>query len=653
MAGFGYIPELAIGGDKYNEEKKTYMFISGVLGYNGGMFTGINGYSYVALPSKSYCLTSAITHGSISSLSQNLFYAQEFIGNNYNDDTKSQGYAMADLYGTISEYSSIYALDEVSGLVKQTIGTIQLYIPTNLSGKVSRSVENGKIKFSPFECANKSALTDNITKAEYHYFVITSNLSEISDLTIGANKYVSGRSVATGKVEITISWTSGSTKYFVGNNSGVLSNIQLKTGADNTANVIALVNNNNGIITNCYVYGLSQANHTLCNTNNGKIYSSASSIKFIPNTVDAKLYGLVLTNNGEIKDCYSSSFGYTENSRYVTTIYGFAGDNSGTIQNCAYFIPDVMKYDNVFGGNAINNTGKIANCYSGNLPDALLRRSTIWTEENGNIQIKGIKEPAGKIVIKASFNGVEVSSIASLKANVNYYAVYNMNYSLSYNYEFYVSEPVGYNVVRINNSKDFVDYINSLPNGTIPNETLVVLTNDTSTKSNEIKMNTSELSKITISTNAGIVGINTNGSANIVLDFSASGSGASTDKQQLTHELITSNSGILAGITIKNLSLVTTTQGGAFAPIMNNFGVISKVNLENVSVSSTVRYQVAGFVAHNNSGAVISNCRLTNLWLASQSYVNTICTVNRGYITNTSSSYVGYRGNLLLSGVNY
>ncbi len=691
--------------DTHNETN-GFVYISGIIGYNKGIFTGSYGYSYIDLPKKTNAEVSAVTNGMVSVVDESVFYTQEFLGNNYNNDNKFIGFAMGDLHGTVSKYSNIYKLvDSNAFAIKQgnevlvlegveSIGTVQLFVPSTLKGLICSETKS-------FDKFNPNVISSSITNPTLPktYNVIINNLTNETINTIPAGYVVSGKTLDNGyKVEIYIEnsgSSTSSTKYFVTNNNGVLSNVYLKLGQSSEGsqeiNDVALTSTNNGLITNCYVYGLTSCNYVFALNNNGKIYSSASAAKYVKtktNDIYNYLFAFVQTNNEDavISDCYSSSFGYTESDRtkYITKV-AMVHSNDGTIQNSAYYLPEEMAYDNeLIGFNNPNNVddnvnkGEILSCYVGELPKNLLNRKTKFYEENSHIQILGFKDVSGAIVIRlyiSTDNGAnwnEISSVKQLQEDISTYTTSDNvndnkpNYTLKYEYDFYVSEdkmPV-YNVVRICNSYDFESYINGLTGGYISENTIVMFTNNLSksTNSYRIQIDPTRLNEINVSKGAAIIGINTSTiesekDKNIILDFSKSydSSKGTYEQQSMLHSFIKDNRGVLTGFDIHNIIFSTISENAtlAFAPIITNSGVINNVNLENVFVTSAVRSHVAGLVARNEEGAKIKNCIISGLSLSSRRYVNFICTSNVGFICLetvkcTSSSI---KGNIYIQGV--
>ena len=668
------------------------MHLSGVVGYNRGVFYGSNGYSYSQLPKKEHCVTSSITHGSIASTTTNVYYAQEFVGNNYNSDIKFVSFAMGDLYASISEYSSIHKVlenqedkDNTSSMIPNTIDAsnkinIVLPMPKGLVGKISRNDDNSKFVVKNINLSNANNL------AEYN--VIAENLTNVTIGAISDSQIVSGRTGENGKTTISITANNPTTTYFVNENQGVLSNVYLNCGDEGSANNVALVKDNFGLITNVYVYGLSLCNHTIAYNNGvdetkgtGRIYASASSIKFTPkNLVDDEdgyvdigtlsdpfLYGLVKINAGMISDCYSSSFGYTEDHNFKTNIYGFANENTGTIQYSTYFIPDVMLEDNVCVGQVVSNgsgenKGKIKSCYSQeSMPETLIKRSTIWTKDTSQVRIIGMNEKKGSIVIRVyiTIEGKEqqeITGVEALKKAVAKALTEGKKYTLDYKYDFFTDTTTPkYDVVRITNGQAFVDYL-SANNYTIPQDTIIMFTDivvedksHNKSWSNEITI--SGLTKaITVSHSSAIIGISSNvtgGFAGMVLNFSE-GEGENMKKQTLMNAFIDYNRGLLEGICIKGLKLDMAGKAmsgkAAFAPILVNLGVIHNVCFDNVDVMASQMSCVTGFVGVNDEGGIIKDCQTNNVYIQTGKICYRVCYKNEGTISNVTSKSVAHAG---------
>ena len=86
-----------------------------------------------------------------------------------------------------------------------------------------------------------------------------------------------------------------------------------------------------------------------------------------------------------------------------------------------------------------------------------------------------------------------------------------------------------------------------------------MFTNDLSktTDSHRLAINASRLKEINVSQYAAIIGINTEGSENIILDFSSKYDSATStyEQQSMTHTIIQDNRGVLTGFDIHNLHI--------------------------------------------------------------------------------------------------
>ena len=687
ITNFVTLNNLTSGVDVYDDSKdgkEAYSCISGVLGYNGGLFTGKYGYSYVELPKMTNAITSSITHGLIATNCKNIYYAQEFIGNNYVADTYFKGYAMADLYGTVSEFSPIYSLleeddDTPSKMKKNNIGTLEIVVPESLDGCYVNAETN--TKFNPRSLNGEGISDTEIVSSDNKYNVIIANLENKTFTSLGENNIISGRNTENGKVVITISALDG-LKYFVGTNNGVISNVYLNTGLEivkdgnKTANNVALVEKNNGLITNVYVYGVTTCNYTIAETNDGRIYASASSVKFLQMAEKTALYGLVVNNGSDssktgakISDCYSESFGYTESNDYKTNVYGFAKVNYGSIEYSYYYIPQDMMYDNnnlgYVEGIKVGATDKIdektvnknSTWYNNPKPSSLIKRSNIWVEEESKVNLIGITDPVGSFVIRVLFNGVEISSVSDLKDKINNASSDKSNiqpYKITYDIDFYVDKEnlPSYKVVRITNSDDFIKYLATLTDGCIPTDTIVMFTNDNSKlpqNSHIINMDATNLNKISILDGSAIVGVNMAGTDDkITLDFKPM-NGKEDEKQNIMHEFISSNYGVIAGLKITNVKFTSVTDNSElpFAPIVQNIGgVIDNLEFVNIDVVSNIRPYVAGIVGNNTNDGLVSNCVIDNIYLSSRTFINEICINYESidqFVNNrkVSSSYSG------------
>lgn len=615
------------------------IYISGVIGLNNGVFIGQNGYSYIELPKTVNTQTYSITNNSLSSSCDKVYYTQEFVGNNYDTDSNFVAFSLADLYGEISEFSNIYDLKD-SGFEEVSKNTISIYIPLILSDYASGIDTTISSKYDLTKIEDNS-----ITISEDKYYVILTDIDSVSFGSIPTGAIIAGRSTESGKVILTLSSSknASSTSYVVGANNGVLSNIYLKTHYDNDEALnVALVNENNGVITNCYVYGKSTCSYTLANTNNCSIYQSASSIVIYVNN-DADLYGLVNVNNGIISDCYSSSFGYSASSKYVTNVYGFAQTNAGTIQNSFYYIPEIMLYDNVLKGFAKDSTSEnaiIKNCAQNTMkPSFVSSRSGVWTEELDSstnayhAQIRGFKDIVGSIVLRVYANSqelIEEITIQSLKND----CINGSEIDFSYEITFYQDDLPDYSVVRIANADELISYINSLDNGYIPANTIVLITNDIN------NVNASLLNSISLNNNAMIIGINSP-----VISFA--------EGYSLSKALINTNNGMIANIQFKDLKIdYLDNANGKFAPILSNNGLLYEVNFDNLTLFASNSEYVAGICLSNASSGVIANCVSQYYNISTRKWYCLVCYKNAGSILNSSSLDGIASGSLYPYGVN-
>ena len=212
------------------------------------------------------------------------------------------------------------------------------------------------------------------------------------------------------------------------------------------------------------------------------------------------------------------------------------------------------------------------------------------------------------------------------------------DYTLSYDYDFYVAstDKPKYNIIRISEGSDLVDYINSTTNGFIPSNTIVLLTNNID-KSNTISLDASQLAKISLNSTSAIIGINTMSSDKIILDF-----GNTT----MEHALFGTNNGLISGIDIRNLTIKSLVSSSTFAPITSNNGIICDIELHGIIVRGTGCDNVAGLVSTNTRNGVIYNCILEGMIVYSSKWVNMICSSNLGVIEDTICYSITYTGDL-------
>lgn len=582
---------------------EQYMYISGILGYNGGIFKSVNGYSYVELPTLSNGTTSSITTGSINSNSKNIYYAQEFIGNAYFSDTLFESYAMADLYDTISEYSPIYSLvkELKNGFNADKIGNIQLPVPVNLKGVISKtSTDSGGTRFdldSNLNTSGKYRVIMTDVKAEEGANYISQLISSLT-----GNQVLSGRSTSSGKVTVTFNYSENIT-YFIGTNEGIISNIYFSLGTSNPNNM-AIVSTNNGLITNCYVYGLSSASYPIANTNNGRIYQCVTAIK----TTNPVICGFANSNNGQIYDCYSRSFAYNHTAEF----YGFVKEGNENIKYCAYNIPEGLE------GLHVNLTELPLNCYKDKAPKDLIARSAVWYQEGDTIQIKGMTSRLGDLQynVVVYLDGEDISTASQLKAKLREKMINGQDINLTYSYDFYSDSNNKYTAVLITNATEFISYINGLNNGCIPNNTIVLLTNN-------ITIDASKLSTFSLSETSMLIGVG----GNITINFADE-----NNKTIMNHSFINQNKGFISGITLENIEFYYNLVSNSFAPIVDNLGIIYNVNYKNVIIRAINTNWVAGLVYKNEANGFIKNCTLTNIAISAKESAKEIVYNNLGLV---------------------
>lgn len=646
---FASIGEITL--NKLDYDTKLYpTYISGVLGYNDGVLVASNGYSYVQLPRgediTTICLS--IANGVVSS-ANNVYYTQEFVGNSYHIDILFGSFAMADIYYVandvsnhyISSYSSIYALNDNDVMMQiEKIGDMGLYIPSSLAGRNYFKRTGSSDKFHP----NKiTSLSNSTINTQYNVII-----NSISQCTVGnkvsKNCIVSGRSISTGKVVLGLNSVNTNTiKYLFAENNGTLSNVYICVTGNNTSaiNKYSLVQTNNGYITNVMVYGITSANYAIAETNNGYIYSSVSSIKYSP-VVDSDnkttpLYGLVNVNKGVISDCYSSSFAYVDDGVIVqTSVYGFANKNEGIIQYSSYYVEPSMLHDNKVEGGVSTGDGVMQVCFNEQTPSVLLARKNIWKEENGHVQIVGMKDIDDSIITKIfiTINGktTYIQDVAVLKNYITTAVNEKKDYTLSYEYAFYQATAVDrptYRVVRISLGEELEDYIASLNNGYIPANTVVLITNNFAQEdSHVLKVVATKLNRISLSSStSALIGINTKtttggNTPNMILDFSTGKDGV---YGVMTHELFNENKGLIIGIDICNISFTQSSAGSWFAPIYANYGIISHVNFYNYSVLAAMGTPHVSCMVYDSSMGIIHKSGVNEISVTAGKLFNFIC----------------------------
>lgn len=542
-----------------NSDSEAY--ISGVIGLNNGLFTGEFGYSYVELPGVGE--TSSITNNSISTSTNNVYYAQEFVGNNYASDSMFTSFAMADLYevdGMISQYAKLVPIFADGGLSLVDYGTIQLILPTSLSTTLGACADTeGSSRFTPKEFNSQNLANYNVI------------LEDITAYTIGTlNGVISGRSTQNGKVTITGTSNPGSltTTYEIVANNGVISNVYLNVNNSN----MALVQLNNGLITNVYVYGITYSKYPIALVNSGRIYESATSVVYMESSnASSDIFGLVDTNldTGKIANCYSSSFGYSASHEYITNVYGFANENRGNISNSFYFINEWMLDDNkLMKGVKTSVGGSISSQSNSLIPSFASKNSAVWTTENGHAQIKGIKDIPNQIDV--IFTLGDIKGIDAIKSEIMSATTGKdstlMSATFDYELKFYSENPTPYNVIRIDSGSEFTDYISSLSNNIVPENTIILICKT---------ITVSKITKFSIPSTSALIGL-----SGVSINFAGI----------LNTELITYNNGLIAGISFGGTSeayeykMVFKNDNvfvSYFAPIGTNRGILFNVYLAN------------------------------------------------------------------------
>ena len=619
--------------------------VSGVIGNNNGVFTGINGFVLFELPINTNINRYAITNNSVSQNTQNVFYCNELMGN-YASDSMFNNYALADLYDTISPYS----------LLGKTINTNSFFMSSNI-----RKINNLQVVIP-----NGTELTNNLTSSIYNPHLLEGSLSEtnisgynvikdyvsVTNLTLNANSVISGRTNNDCNAIITLSNETGatSTRYAFGVNNGIISNVYFKmSGGGLEENLvgqnIALVETNNGVISQVYAYGMTESVFSIAKTNsiNGIIVKSASATIYVGNK--SEIYGLTNSNQGYISDCYSSSFGHAKNTSVKTKVYGLTNENLGKIENSSYFIPSVMEYENELSGtykigysgsgdSRIN--GQTYRCENSAKPGFAQSRSTIWTSENDHAQIIGFTDIEGAIVLKIKLTQgpTVISDLSNIK---NVLATKSSNtYFFDYDILFYSDEKLSYNIVRFNDGGLFANYINSIVYSSIPENTIIFIDGDISL-SGDIKA-------ISVPSTSMIVGRKIDGRNSSIIH---------TDGKFIEHELIKYNYGIIACIDFQQLKLNNTGDSKYFAPIMYNYGIVYGISLTNNSMvyggNSRI---VAGIVAISGKSAIINKCSVINFTINSNEYYNFICNEPYGKVYNCSARNMAASGSRYVNGKN-
>ena len=641
---------------------QAVVYVSGVVGYNGGVFAGVNGFTLVELPESTGIVTSAITNNSVSDVTKDVFYASELMGNSYESDAKYNSYALADIYFDdtknieISEYSYIYnrlysrLVDCNMKIV--SVSKLKVLIPSDMTLSINTLNTDGNTKnlFEPNVVGNANDLAKN------GYMMLLSDI-QISGKTLSKNQVLSGRTTKDGKVKITKTNNTSavSTEFAFTSNEGIISNVYFETstyeGSLAVAQNVAFVGTNEGIIKGVYAYGLSSNKYSIAKTNSGSILQSGSYVVYYPTDNTSTSYGLVNDNSGLISDCYSMNSIYTKSNdpKNKNQVYGLAGKNSGTIQYSYYDIPELMTYNNNYAGivetNIKNSSATIYRCESNSNPSFARQRKTIWTEENNHSQLIGVKDIKGAITIEISVDGATSTSyktVNGLKEAINLHADAKVPSTIQFDYElkFFEPNPAKYNAIRFNEGYAFTNYINSLTTSYIPENTILLIDGN-------IFVN-SELKAFSIPSSSMILGLGAIDGvgkiANIIYNNTTS----------LGHEIINTNNGIIAGVNFENFNLQNQSGMRVFAPIIYNYGIIYQVSFQNqpdsknrgIYVDGKSAKYVSAICVYNRPDAIISNCHAENISLYSGDKVNFICNFNSGVCKHNSSQ----KGNGVISG---
>ena len=703
LSKFVVLTDFAFAGNFANSPKNTY--VSGVVGLNKGTFSAKDGYTnseflfdYIKSDSVySSVLVSAITNNRIT-VQENVFYAQEFIGNNYLSDSKFMSYSIADLYGmgkelgdsdlTINKYNKDLSAIKLNSLMDNILvkhpnkGTM---IESNMALPITDSLKSVRVVvlskdsagdidigdgFSRFNVKPIASGASAVAYQPVPYSVITESVTMTNIETLPDGYYIAGRTtgivdpndgnklVTKGKVVVSLNYTMGSSEagYMVGVNNGVISNIYLSTAkVGESGNMqelnVSLVSQNNGLITNVYVYERTTSQYGFALNNAGRIYQSAVATVYLGDELE--IFAFAKLNTGYIYDCYSASVGYTENNTKTTDVY-MVEDNGykvneddengidGTIMNSYYYIPKILDFDNVLKGyykkkktvedreeKDISRPGKVTSCYNNEMPAFVDGRDAIWYEENGHAQLRGIKDIEGAMVIHIYYT--EGTTLAGERHDIN--SVYSFksqmktdNYVYSYKIHFYEKEEErkDYTVIRVVNGSDLTEYINSLAknNYTVPNKTVIAVLNN-------IEVSPVLLQEFSLSPEAMMVGlyhevwdwVKEEGKEDPVYKLVKVNTVSTVDfvKGEMEHSLIKCNDGILTNILFRRLSIVFAEQGSAFAPIMQNNGIINGIQLG---------YSPAADEEADDIGIKIV--------APSMNTVSALVNINNGYINNTT-----------------
>lgn len=632
------------------------VYVSGVVGYNGGVFAGVNGFTLVELPNSTGIVTSAITNNSVSDVTKDVFYASELMGNSYESDAKYNSYALADIYFDdtnsieISKYSYIYSrlYSRLADCDMELVSAdkLKVLIPNGMTLTVNTLNADGTTKnlFEPNVVGNANDLAEN------GYMMLLSDI-QISGKTLSKIQVLSGRTTEDGKVKITKTNNpfSSDTEFAFESNNGIISNVYFETstyeGSLAVAQNVAFVNENEGIIKGVYAYGLSSSKYSIAKINSGSILQSGSYVVYYPTDNTSTSYGLVDTNSGLISDCYSMNSIYTKSNSSENSVYGLAKQNSGTIQYSYYDIPELMTYNNNYAGivkeNIKDSGATIYRCESNSNPSFARQRKTIWTEENNHSQLIGVKDIKGAITIEISVvegaTSTSYKTVSAIKEAIKLHANAEMPSAIQFDYElkFFDMEPAKYNAIRFKEGYVFTNYINSLTTSYIPENTILLIDGN-------IFVN-SELKAFSIPSSSMILGLRA--TANIIY----------TNTTSLGHEIINTNNGIIAGVNFENFNLQNQSGMRVFAPIIYNYGIIYKVSFKNIYYPSKNRgiyvdgksaKYVSAICVYNRPDAIISNCSAENFSLYSGDKVNFICNFNYGTCKHNESD----KGNGVVSG---
>ncbi len=628
------------------EFENTIAYLSGVLGLNSRTFTGTYGYSYTEFKkhdvgddyfrySFTHTVTSAITNNSITSSTNNVYYAQEFVGNNYDRaDYLFETFAIGDLYNCISSDSAIYRLidenykpvdekgnlkeDYTTPMSSHRTGNIYLPLPKAIESKCKTYSSEGNSKFN--------VKTTNQIDSNYYNVIFndTSNDTSLSINNVKAHTIVSGRTGAYGKSII----TGGNTAFGIISSDAVVSNLYIKNNSLSTTN--------NGLITHCYVYGTTETNILLSTTNNGTIYASATAVEYLPNVGGLTMTGLVKTNKGVISDCYSISFPYSASTNEKTKVNGLVNDNTdGTIQNSYYYIvPEAMDCVSEHAIILENNyKGTISKTVVANtpVPGFVASRRAIWSEgfdeKIGNTQLKGFKNTSDSgvvmtIKLKLKDNSVVTydagKDVSNMKDDITAKSGLAETDATDYQLDFYKNsfeKPI-YRVVKITTGDQFITYFSSLRGDIVPVNTIVLLVGE---------INVDDISRLhpfSIPDGSAIIGINA------IVSFKDGDNNA-----EFSEEIINANYGMILNVTFKDFTIRGNYSMNGLAPIRKNNGVIANVQFTNFKVISNGAYGgIAGFIYANGSDGCMYGCKIHFYDIVGSGSANWIC-----YRNNNSS----------------